>query len=165
LADLLATVDATPHLDWLLLTKRPELAEQRLKSVGVWQSWPRPNVWLGVSTENQKRADERIPILIDLPAHVHFLSCEPLLGPIDLQLNHIEWIIAGRKSGPRHRPMHPDWARACGISASLASPSSSNSGEARELAAGSWTDVSGWNYQSFDWRGNGNEHGSNRSFR
>jgi protein gp37 len=96
------------------------------------------SVWLGVSVEDQKRADLRIPALLDTPAAVRFLSCEPLLGPINLQevaradspdggwsavasLGHgeqprigvgIDWVIVGGESGSGARPMHPDWARA-----------------------------------------------------
>lgn len=72
----------TPHLDWLLLTKRPEYA------VAWWgrqtgQAWP-ANAWIGTSVENQAAADERIPYLLGLPARVRFLSMEPLLGAVDL---------------------------------------------------------------------------------
>lgn len=83
--------------------------------------WPRRNVWLGVSVEDQERADLRIPALLDTPAAVRFLSCEPLLGPVDLTLlpwenehGHaecVDWVIVGGESGPGSRPMHPDWAR------------------------------------------------------
>lgn len=109
--------------------------------------WPLPNVWLGVSVENQKAADERIPHLLATPATVRFLSCEPLLGPVDLtsartviegntaeidaltgdvwlpgncgqnsqtfraDMPRIDWIICGGESGPKARPMHPQWAR------------------------------------------------------
>lgn len=79
--------------------------------------WPLPNVWLGVSTENQQWADIRIPALLDTPAAVRFISAEPLLGRINLrrEWGHgpgIDWIIVGGESGPGARPMHPDWARA-----------------------------------------------------
>jgi protein gp37 len=87
--------------------------------------WPLPNVWLGTSVEDQSRADERIPHLLATPAAVRFLSCEPLLGPIDLGqpieglpanhwftwLDKLDWVIVGGESGPGARPMHPDWAR------------------------------------------------------
>lgn len=82
--------------------------------------WPLPNVWLGVSIEDQRRADERIPPLLVTPAAVRFLSCEPLLGPIDLRLfaglespraSKLHWVIAGGESGPKARLMHPGWAR------------------------------------------------------
>jgi len=83
--------------------------------------WPLPNVWLGVSTENQQWADIRIPALLDTPAAVRWISAEPLLGPIDFRrvpgFNRIGldlsnwWVIVGGESGPGARPMHPDWAR------------------------------------------------------
>jgi protein gp37 len=69
----------TPHLDWLLLTKRPEVAREWINFLPL----PR-NAWLGVSVEDQQRADERIPELLKIPASVRFLSVEPLLGPVDL---------------------------------------------------------------------------------
>ncbi|MBM9499720.1 phage Gp37/Gp68 family protein [Leptospira sp. 201903071] len=73
--------------------------------------WPLPNVWLGVSIEDQKTANERIPDLIRIPAAIRFLSCEPLLGKVDLDLNpkYIHWVIAGGESGPNARPVHPEW--------------------------------------------------------
>jgi protein gp37 len=82
-------------------------------------TWPLPNVWLGVSVEDQATADERIPLLLQAPARVRFLSCEPLLSGIDLTayLNchtdktGVDWVIAGGESGPKARPMHPAWAR------------------------------------------------------
>jgi protein gp37 len=84
--------------------------------------WPLPNVWLGVSAENQKAADERMPLLLRTPAAVWFVSMEPLLGPVTLRFpwlfngrvtNHpvLDWLIVGGESGPGARPMHPDWAR------------------------------------------------------
>ncbi|UEM08610.1 phage Gp37/Gp68 family protein [Bradyrhizobium barranii subsp. barranii] len=98
----------------------------------VWQlqkRWPLPNVWLGVSTERQQEADERIPHLLQTPAAVRFISAEPLLGPINLtSINHrgvvgghsalhdrglgkLDWVIVGGESGAGSRPMHPAWAR------------------------------------------------------
>jgi protein gp37 len=94
------------------------LIQQEKRAVG-W-AWPLPNVWLGVSVETQQWADIRIPALLDTPAAVRFLSCEPLLGPIDLRgrfafphvaATQIGWVIAGGESGAGARPMHPDWAR------------------------------------------------------
>ncbi|MBL1436542.1 MAG: phage Gp37/Gp68 family protein [Rhodobacteraceae bacterium] len=96
--------------------------------------WPLPNVWLGVSVEDQTRADERIPLLLDTPAAVRFVSAEPLLGPVDLSAwvhnpvcrafdptqctcdpddvyAELDWVIVGGESGPKARPIHPDWAR------------------------------------------------------
>jgi protein gp37 len=130
-------IDATPNLDWLLLTKRPE---------NILKMWPRkhdahpsrqhmqgdqayrPNVWLGTTVENQEQADKRIPELLkcrDL-SPVLFLSCEPLLGPVDLRSalwledqyfklrmsvqTSINWVIVGGESGKGARPMNPDWA-------------------------------------------------------
>lgn len=72
-------IQATPWLDWQILTKRPENIPGMLPA--LWgDGWP--NVWLGVSVEDQQRADARVPRLISIPAAVHFLSCEPLLGPV-----------------------------------------------------------------------------------
>jgi protein gp37 len=80
--------------------------------------WPLANVWLGVSAEDQRRYDERRDALRATPAAVRFLSIEPLLGPIGLNLSGlsqvyrpIHWVIVGGESGPDARPMHPDWAR------------------------------------------------------
>jgi protein gp37 len=105
-------IDQTPNLDWLLLTKRP----QYVLTMTPWrEDWPR-NVWIGASIENQKLAEVRLPHLLAVPAAVRFLSCEPLLGPLDLRswfsqssFNPIDWVIAGGESGPQSRPMHPDW--------------------------------------------------------
>ncbi|MCT9932422.1 phage Gp37/Gp68 family protein [Planotetraspora sp. A-T 1434] len=90
------------------------------QAVSMWPSMPLPNVWLGVSVEDQKWADLRIPALLETPAAVRFLSCEPLLGPVDLAKSvpakpywhdGIDWVIVGGESGPGARPMHPDWVR------------------------------------------------------
>lgn len=87
---------------------------------GFHRAWPLPNCWLGVSVENQETVNERIPLLLETPAAVRFLSCEPLLGPIDLSgaltgdhpgVQHLGWVIVGGESGPNARPMHPQWAR------------------------------------------------------
>src|SRR6185437_12270169 len=72
----------TPNLDWLLLTKRP-LNIPKMLPIMWGDGWP--NVWLGTTAENQEEADRRIPHLLKVPAKVHFLSCEPLLGPVDLE--------------------------------------------------------------------------------
>ena len=87
-----------------VLTKRPERAAILAPSL----PWP-SNVWLGVSVENQ-RWTTRIDELRTIDASVRFLSCEPLLGPLDLDLEGIHWVIAGGESGPRARPMRPEWA-------------------------------------------------------
>lgn len=189
LADLLDLIRRTPHLDWLLLTKRPGNWRARIMDaevltdnrelrewLGLWRlsrepGGPQPptNVWIGTSVEDQQRADERIPALLRIPARVRFLSCEPLLGPVDLRRwteeglecsgcswagsegqspgeknypdthpedsefecpdcgepcghtpifellggrDGVHWVVCGGESGPKARPMHPDWARA-----------------------------------------------------
>lgn len=82
-----------------------------LKSFG--REWPLSNVWLGVSIEDNKRADERLLDLILAPAAIRFVSCEPLLGPIDLTFEiseeAIDWVIVGAESGPRARPCEIGW--------------------------------------------------------
>lgn len=132
--DLWALINQTPHLDWLLLTKRPQNIEKMLPHpwIAGWR-----NVWLGTTVENQLEANRRIPELLKNPAAVHFLSCEPLLGPVHL-LEHlgtsiristrfdpesgqcrdrrsvrpgIDWVITGGESGSRARPAHPNWFR------------------------------------------------------
>jgi protein gp37 len=87
---LFRLIEATPRLDWQLLTKRPEYAAQwagerdaEWASVGVRDWWP-SNAWIGTSVENQEQANKRIPDLLRVPAAVRFLSMEPLLGPVDL---------------------------------------------------------------------------------
>ena len=164
LADLMKLIHGTPNLDWLSLTKRPQNWAQRMKDVfdyemdqetraEPWEqmhaNWmgecanmtavPPPNVWIGTSVENQEMAELRIPQLLSIPAKVRFLSCEPLLGPVDLtRVNFhatkaienvlkcgltekirnligkqecINWVICGGESGPKTRPMDPAWAR------------------------------------------------------
>lgn len=121
--ELFTAIQEHPELDFLLLTKRPEnvwTAVHRHDSPdgaggGHYWQWP-DNLWLGTSVEDQKTADERIHYLLDLPAKVRFLSCEPLLGPVDLAsvqhcLSMIHWVIVGGESGDNARPMHPEWAR------------------------------------------------------
>lgn len=82
---------------------------------GVWDedgmAWPLPNVWLGTSIESNRYAF-RADHLRATPAAVRWISAEPLLGPLDeLDLTGIDWLVAGGESGPRARPMHPDWVR------------------------------------------------------
>jgi len=88
-----------------VLTKR----SHRLADLAGQLPWPQ-NVWMGVSVENQ-RWTTRIDDLRSVPAAVRFLSCEPLLGPLALELTGIDWVIAGGESGHRARPMRADWAR------------------------------------------------------
>lgn len=109
-------IEETRSLDWLLLTKRPEHIAGLTPSRWWRQSFP-PNVWVGATVENQKRADERIPVLLDVPAVVRFLSCEPLLEEIDIVSARgsldvgPEWVVIGGESGHGARPFHIEWAR------------------------------------------------------
>lgn len=117
-ARLWALIAATPFLTWQLLTKRPEnvVGPNRWLTPPEWLEepgdWPR-NVWIGTTVEDQTRADERIPVLVGVPAPVRFLSCEPLLGPVvlDPSVDFPEWVICGGESGPNHRPLNLDHAR------------------------------------------------------
>ena len=105
--------------DWWRYTRESEYDVRNRRPFG----WPLPNVWIGVSVENQATADQRIPILLQIPAGKRFLSCEPLLGPVDLvyptfngadslvSLEGLHWVIVGGESGPGYRPMNPSWAR------------------------------------------------------
>ena len=101
-------IEVTPNLDWLLLTKRPELVR---KMVPWGQSWP-TNIWLGTTVEDQEWAEERLPHLAEIPAAVRFISAEPLLGPLNISRwlgEHIDWVITGGESGPKARPSSPSW--------------------------------------------------------
>lgn len=136
-SNLLRLILDTPHLDWLLLTKRVGNVSRMLADVAgdlqlvAHRSWTGElpaNVWLGATVVNQAEADRDIPKLLAVPARVRFLSIEPMLGPVDLgfaepcdhtRRSHEEigcwkalsWVICGGESGPKARPMHPDWAR------------------------------------------------------
>lgn len=121
--DLWALIGQTPALDWLLLTKRPEGFRAMKPAAGAWPA----NVWLGVTVENQAEAERRIPLLLAQRAAVRFLSCEPLLGPVDLSHwlvdwpedqdgapypgNGFDWCIIGGESGVSARPFDLAWAR------------------------------------------------------
>lgn len=112
--DLFEVIAQTPDLIWLMLTKRPQ---------NFWNLIPLDrlpsNVWFGTSAGTQKMAEKRIPHLVEIPAAKHFLSLEPLLERVDLDLPHwqgtlwpnqIDWVIAGGESGPNARPMDVAWA-------------------------------------------------------
>jgi protein gp37 len=111
---LFELIEQTPHLDWLLLTKRIHLVRKQLPKGYELPS----NVWLGATVENQDAVDKRLDYLLEFttPA-VRFLSCEPLLGPIDVSRflhkgalgTRVDWVIAGGESGPGARPMDPLW--------------------------------------------------------
>jgi protein gp37 len=135
-ARLWALIEQTPNLDWLLLTKRPQNILGMIPH--AWIDREPHNVWYGTTVENQHYAELRIPLLLQAPAAVLFLSCEPLLGPVDLSrwlgvvrsdslpvrpatplpwVNTmtgwppIDWVITGGESGPKARPTHPQWLR------------------------------------------------------
>jgi protein gp37 len=155
IADIFAVMAATPRHQYIVLTKRHDrmrsllnntawIAQVRSRAAGKtdqalpW-AWPLPNLVLGVSVEDQKYANLRLPALIDTPAAVRAVSAEPLLGPIDLHqalipcgdprgkgltmsfvhngrcceqaLHGIGWVIAGGESGAGHRPVDADWIR------------------------------------------------------
>jgi len=143
IAEVFAVMAATPRHTFQLLTKRhgrmrallcddefrklvqEEFATLAHEGVDVgdanpWQTWPLRNVWLGVSCEDQQRADLRVPALLDTPAWIRWVSCEPLLGPIDLERadsvafcdGGLDWVVAGGESGPGYRPVDLAWVRA-----------------------------------------------------
>jgi protein gp37 len=103
-------IEATPNLDWLLLTKRPQNIKRYLPS--YWLDKPRENVWLGATVEDQTEWDRRWPALASTPAKLRFISAEPLLGPIEMSgAGELHWLITGGESGSQFRPANPDWFR------------------------------------------------------
>lgn len=152
---IMTVMERAKHHTFLILTKRPENMLKYFKAVqkskqeyaDAFQKCPTEamrnspaakvarfeaenpvpsNIWLGVTAENQQRADERIPILLETPAKVRFVSVEPMLGPVDLNKKecicstwrkghtigtYLDWVICGGETGPGSRPMHPDWVR------------------------------------------------------
>lgn len=106
---LFALIDTTLNLDWQVLTKRPKVMRDYLA-----RSPLRRNVWAGTTVENQDMLVARLPYLRDTRAAVHFLSVEPMLGPMLLgpSAQHVDWVICGGESGPGARPMNPAWPRA-----------------------------------------------------
>lgn len=143
LADLLDLIARTPDLRWMLLTKRPELWRTRVTAAeahlsrtpmvdlvrGTLLAWlddtPPRNIWIGATVEDQRRAEERIPALLAIPASARFLSCEPLLSPVDLRAvaddelgaewdalgtGGIHQVIVGGESGHGARPFDVLWA-------------------------------------------------------
>lgn len=132
--DLWRVIEATPDLDWLLLTKRPQNIEKMLPIAPFWDGI-KGHVWLGTTIEDQKHASQNVPFLLKHDAAVRFVSVEPMLGPIDLRhvwpdhtadlnaftgearhllgmsghLHPLNWVIAGGESGPQARPSDPAW--------------------------------------------------------
>ena len=102
--DVFEVMAETPRHTYQVLTKR----SKRLARVADSLQWP-SNLWMGVSIETQRYAF-RSDHLRDVGAAVRFISAEPLLGPLNLDLSGIQWLIAGGESGPRARPMDPAWA-------------------------------------------------------
>jgi protein gp37 len=144
IAQVFEVMARAPHHTFQVLTKRHARMRSLLSrpsfrdNLAHWGAgWPLPNVWLGVSTENQQWADIRIPALLDTPAAVRWISAEPLLGPIDIsrwqqerpvgrdlalrpltpsemracRIPGLDWLVVGGESGRGARPMHPDWPR------------------------------------------------------
>jgi protein gp37 len=119
-----AMLEAPQHI-YQILTKRPERftayfadlpRRQREMECHAGMDWLMEipaNWWFGISAEDQKRYDQRWPVLAQLPAQVRWISAEPLLGHIDILAHATQpnWVVAGGESGPGARPMHPDWAR------------------------------------------------------
>lgn len=125
-----AVMQGAPQHQFQILTKRPKRmrdyvlggAPQRISKLepGTLVQWPLPQVWLGVSVEDQARADQRIPLLLQTPAAIRFISAEPLLGPLDLWLyldpmrqfrRRLDLVICGGESGPGARAFDIQWAR------------------------------------------------------
>lgn len=130
----MAVMALSSRHQYQVLTKRPGRALRYLKALGTpagferleagaravgytlrfegipLVSWPIPNVWLGATVEDQDAAF-RVDQLRQCPAAVRFLSCEPLIGPLEIDLTGIHWLIAGGESGPGYRPVNPDWIR------------------------------------------------------
>lgn len=105
LKDVFKVIRATPWHVYQILTKRHE----RLLELAPTLDWPE-NVWMGISVENQHYV-HRVDFLRKVPAKVRFLSCEPLLSPLQLDLTGIHWVIVGGESGNKHRPMRTEWVQ------------------------------------------------------
>lgn len=105
LQEIFAVMRETPRHIYQILTKR----DQNLAELAPQLEWSE-NIWIGVSVESQQYA-YRVDALRQVPAKVRFLSCEPLLGALSLNLEGINWVIVGGESGYHHRPMNPEWVR------------------------------------------------------
>ncbi len=105
LQEVFRVMEECPQHVFQILTKRHE----RMLELAPELDWPE-NVWMGVSVENQDYA-HRVDYLRQVPAAVRFLSCEPLIGPLSLNLGDIHWVIVGGESGPKHRPIEAGWVR------------------------------------------------------
>ncbi len=122
---LFELIGATPNLDWMLLTKRIGNVA-KLCDDPYMQQLLKERIWLGITVVNQEEANRDIPKLLAAPAAKRFISMEPLLGPVDVSRwmpcsmhllgctcagHSLDWVIVGGESGPRARPMRPDWVR------------------------------------------------------
>ena len=103
--EVFKVIEKTPQHTYQILTKRP----QRLVEISPQLKFHK-NLWMGVSVENQNYA-YRVDLLRQAPTSVRFLSCEPLLGSLNLDLTDIHWVIVGGESGQKHRPINMDWVR------------------------------------------------------
>jgi len=108
IVEVFSAMAAAPRHTYQILTKRPRRMAVWSK---IYEDLIGPHLWFGASVEDQERADERIPWLGVTPTAVRFLSCEPLLGPLELDLDGISWVIVGGESGPGARPMDGAWVR------------------------------------------------------
>lgn len=119
LNQIFSVMELTPQHTYQILTKR---ADRMLQYCNIERANPLKNVWLGVTVENQKTADDRIPLLLKMPAAVRFLSCEPLLEEVDLKIGRplffgdypkrfIDWVIVGGESGQNARECKVEWIR------------------------------------------------------
>lgn len=123
--EVLVIAQKCPQHTFQILTKRPDRMREFFTDYVPYFIDLLPNVWIGVTAENQMRANERLPILNDIPAAVKFVSVEPMLSNVDLNRaledtlkwhvgglkNCISWVICGGESGPGARPLKPEWVR------------------------------------------------------
>ena len=119
----LVAITNCPQHTFMVLTKRPQIAYKKFVLHRI-SKHNYPNLWLGVTVENQKRADERIPLLLQIPAKIRFISIEPILGPINIEQSiykacrlpesegwGIDWLILGAETGPQKREPKPEWIK------------------------------------------------------
>ena len=113
IVEVMHVISKCPQHIFIILTKRPHMMDEFFTNCAINPYEKLPNIWLGVTAENQDQANKRIPVLIQIPAAKKFVSIEPMLGEIDINewINTIDWVIVGGESGSNARPMHPDWIR------------------------------------------------------